>query len=208
LVRDGRRAIEQAVRQIKASGADRSVVKTARDRLESLGRKLTADREEPPVPFKVEPGQRVRIPNLGLIGTVVEVRGDRILATADGLRLTLGPEAVRPLDDKAGGNQPAPADAASDRTGSWDWHTEASGAEPEIDLRGETGEEGWDRLDKLIDRAIPAGLDVINVIHGFGTGRLRDHLHDRLKKDPRVASFAEAGPGQGGGGATRVTLAG
>jgi DNA mismatch repair protein MutS2 len=60
----------------------------------------------------------------------------------------------------------------------------------------------------MIDRAIPAGLAVINVIHGFGTGRLRDHLHARLAADPRVASFREAGPGQGGGGATLVHLSG
>ena len=73
-------------------------------------------------------------------------------------------------------------------------------------MRGETGEEGWQRLDKLIDRAIPAGLESVHVIHGFGTGRLRDHLYACLKRDPRVKSFAEAGPGQGGGGATVVTL--
>ncbi|MEN8005578.1 MAG: Smr/MutS family protein [Candidatus Krumholzibacteriota bacterium] len=208
LVRDGRRAIEEAVRRIKSSGADRTVVKAARAQLEKLGRRLAADQEETPAPVRVEPGQRVRIPNLGLIGTVVEVRGDRILATADGLRLTLGPEAVRPLDDGAGGTGPSVETTSADQAGSWAWHGDVSGADPEIDLRGVTGEEGWERLDKLIDRAIPAGLEVINVIHGFGTGRLRDHLHDCLKKDPRVASFREAGPGQGGGGATRVTLAG
>ena len=208
LVRGGRRAIEQAVRQIKASGADKTVVKSARDRLENLNRQLTADHGEPSAPVRVEPGQRVRIPNLGLIGTVVEVRGDRILATADGLRLTLGVEAVRPLEDTSGGAESTSEGPSEGNAGSWAWHGEPLGAEPEIDLRGESGEEGWDRLDKLIDRAIPAGLEVINVIHGFGTGRLRDHLHDCLKKDTRVASFTEAGPGQGGGGATRVTLAG
>ena len=212
LVRDGRRAIENAVRQIKSSAADKAVVRSARDRLENLERKLAPDPVEPAAPFQVEAGQRVRIPNLGLIGTVVEVRGDRILATADGLRLTLGLDAVRPLDEKSPGTGKAATDVpdptSTERPGAWAWHTEASGAEPEIDLRGESGEEGWDRLDKLIDRAIPAGLEAINVIHGFGTGRLRDHLHERLKRDPRVSSFTEAGPGQGGGGATRVTLAG
>ena len=208
LVRGGRRAIEQAVRQIKASGAEKTVVKSARDRLEKLSRLLTAEKGEPPAPVRVVPGQRVRIPDLGLVGTVVEVRGDRILATADGMRLTLGAESVRPLEDNAAGSESTSEAPSTGKAGSWAWHGEALGAEPEIDLRGETGEEGWDRLDKLIDRAIPAGLEVINVIHGFGTGRLRDHLHDCLKKDPRVASFTAAGPGQGGGGATRVNLAG
>jgi DNA mismatch repair protein MutS2 len=149
----------------------------------------------------------VRIPHLGLIGKVIEVRGDRLVALADGLRLTLGREAVRPLDAEKQGSSADPEVPDQGRA-DWGWHAEVEGAQPEIDLRGETGEEGWARLDKLIDRAIPAGLEEINVIHGFGTGRLREHLHARLKADSRVASFTEAGPGQGGGGATRVFLAG
>ncbi len=208
LVRQGRRAIEQAVREIKVSGADKTVVKSARRRLDRLDRQLTGDREEILPPALIEPGQRVRIPHLGLIGNVVEVRGDRILATAGGLRLTLGREAVRPLEDSGSRAESTAESSVAPATGDWAWHSNVAGAEPEIDLRGESGEDGWCRLDKLIDRAIPAGLEVINVIHGFGTGRLRDHLHECLKKDPRVASFKEAGPGQGGGGATLVTLAG
>jgi len=208
LVRQGRRAIEQAVREIKESGADRTVVKSARRRLDSLDRQLEADRLDTLPPATIEPGQRVRIAPLGLIGTVVEVRGDRIVATADGLRLTLGKEAVRALEDSGSPGAEAGETTLTPGKGNWAWHGNLTGAEPEIDLRGETGEEGWHRLDRLIDRAIPAGLETINVIHGFGTGRLRDHLHERLKNDPRVASFHEAGPGQGGGGATRLILTG
>jgi len=208
LVRQGRRAIEQAVKDIKTSGAEPAVVKSARRRLDRLDRRLGPGPEEPPRPFAVEPGQRVRIPHLGLIGKVVEVRGDRITATADGLRLTLTKAAVRPLEDAPSGADSPEDSPAGTGKGKWAWHGDVGGAEPEIDLRGETGEEGWTRLDRLIDRAIPAGLETINVIHGFGTGRLRDHLYERLKQDPRVASFREAGPGQGGGGATLVYLAG
>jgi len=206
LVHQGRRAIEQAVREIKASGADKAVVKSARSHLESLKRKLADDNDDSLPPAVFEVGQRVRIPHLGLIGTVVEVRGDKIMATAEGLRLTLGKEAVRPLEESSSTGESASGGVVSPASGEWAWHSDMTGAEPEIDLRGETGEEGWERLDNLIDRAIPAGLEVINVIHGFGTGRLRDHLHECLKNDPRVASFREAGPGQGGGGATLVTL--
>ena len=120
----------------------------------------------------------------------------------------MGKDVVRPLEDSTSRDETAADGPAFPASGEWAWHSNMTGAEPEIDLRGETGEEGWERLDKLIDRAIPAGLEVINVIHGFGTGRLRDHLHERLKNDPRVVSFKEAGPGQGGGGATLVTLGG
>jgi len=61
-------------------------------------------------------------------------------------------------------------------------------------------------VDRLIDRAIPTGVEVLNVIHGFGTGRLRDYLYERFREDPRVASVTEAGQGQGGGGVAVVWL--
>ncbi len=213
LVRQGRRAVENAVREIKAANADKVIVKSARDRLDRLGEKLDDDRDRTASPTVVVVGQRVRIPHLGLIGNVVEVRGNKLVALAEGMRLNLALDSVRHLDEGpeavAGplavttgeGEAPGATDA-----GSWDFHGAHADAVHEIDLRGETGQDGWQRLDKFIDRAIPAGLEAIHVIHGFGTGRLRDHLYDCLKRDPRVRSFVEAGPGQGGGGATRVTL--
>ena len=114
-------------------------------------------------------------------------------------------DAVAPLTD-APGAAPLSAPRAA-RTGDWAWGQSGDTVAPEIDLRGLQGQEAWDLLDKLIDRAIPAGLESVTVIHGFGTGRLRDHLHARLKADRRVASFTDIGPGLGGGGATRVVLA-
>jgi DNA mismatch repair protein MutS2 len=205
LVRQGRRTIEQAVRRIKESGADKSVVKAARKSLADLDASVADSEGQDPPLVPVQPGHRVRISHLGLVGTVLEVRGERVVALADGLRLTVRADAVQ-IVERSG---PGPENISADQAGrDWAWHGDLAGAEPEIDLRGETGQEGWDRLDRLIDRAIPAGLEVINVIHGFGTGRLRDHLHARLKADPRVSSFREAGPGQGGGGATLVYLVG
>jgi len=208
LLGEGRRAIEGAVREIRSEGAADSVVKSARDRLAELGARLPATARDPSTEAaEIAVGQRVRIPHLGLTGRVLEIRGERILADADGLRLTLSRDAVAPLDGETDA-----AAAAAERTlvdaGSWAWRGEAPDAPHEIDLRGERAAEAWERLDRLIDRAIPAGLEVLLVIHGHGTGRLREHLHERLRADARVASFQEAGPGQGGDGATRVILAG
>lgn len=215
-VRDGRRAIENAVREIRSEQAAPQAVKRARDRLAEMEQALAEEAASAPAggrPFAPEVGQRVRIPHLNLVGRIVEVRGGRLVAEADGLRLTLGPDAVRPLDGAGGDPAAAPAapeDAGSGRAdttpvraGSWGWQGEAPLAEPSLDLRGTTGEEGWQRLDQLIDRAIPAGLGSLEVIHGKGTGRLREYLQARLKADRRVASFKE----DEAGGATIVHLA-
>ncbi len=209
LVAEGRRAIERAVREIRSEGGSAPVVKQARDALAQVRRRLPEAEPETRAPAEVAEGDRVRIPHLGLKGRVVEVRGDKLIALADGLRLTVTRDAVEVLEKgpAATGAAPAPAPAAPETGGGWTWQGDAPSVQPELDLRGATGEEGWQRLDQLIDRAIPAGVGVLNVIHGHGTGRLRDHLHACLRRDPRVAAFREAGPGQGGGGATRVELA-
>lgn len=204
-VRDGRRAIENAVREIRAEQGASPAVRRARDRLAELARVVEA--EAPPVeggrPFLPTLGQQVRIPHLNLVGRIVEVRGGRLVAEADGLRLTLGLDAVRPVDDPTAASAgPSAEETSVTIAGGWGWQGEAPSAEPSLDLRGTTGDEGWQLLDQLIDRAIPAGLNALEIIHGRGTGRLREYLHTRLRADRRVASFTE----DEHGGATIVRL--
>ena len=62
-------------------------------------------------------------------------------------------------------------------------------------------------LDKYLDEAALAGLPFVTVIHGKGTGTLRRALHDFLRHHPHAASFRLGGDGEGGSGATIVTLA-
>lgn len=221
LLRQSRRDLEKAVKEVRTSGGQEQVIRNARDRArgardrleEKLPGAARRELEASDPPRRLDVGMRVRIPHLGLTGRLVEVRGDRLVAVSQGMRLSLTREAVRALDEN---EPPSTEDHSRSATtsgqaqpagGGWAWHSEAPGGEHRIDLRGETGEEGWERLDKLIDRAIPAGLEVLEVIHGHGTGRLRDHLHRCLRADRRVSRFEEAGPGQGGGGVTLVHLA-
>jgi len=222
LLDDGRKAIEKAVRQIKSTGADKTVVKAARRELSDLDRQFKKSGlkggEVTQIQVVPEVGLQVRIPHLGLIGEITEVRGSKVVANAGGMRLTLGFEALAPLDSgfqpadrkvvhsSEAGNQDQPDPALG--SGSWSFAGASDEVPHELDLRGMTGQEGWEHLDKLIDRAIPTGLSTLNVIHGFGTGRLRDYLYSQLKRDSRVANFREASKGQGGGGATLVTLSG
>ena len=213
-VREGRKALEAAIREVRTQGAAQPTVVTARERLAALEEKAQEEEQwRQSDDWLPEPGEKVRIPHLNLVGRVLEVRGRRITADADGLRLTLAVEAVRPQDGgaKPGASRPVPEPdepTVKVEAGGWAWQGDAPEVSPEIDLRGETGDEGWQRLDRLIDRAIPAGLGSVRVIHGFGTGRLRDHLYAMMKRDPRIRSFREASPGEGGGGATIVVLGG
>lgn len=76
----------------------------------------------------------------------------------------------------------------------------------EIDLRGLLGDEGWLAVDKYLDEAILVGYNRVRLIHGKGTGALKNALWQRLKKDRRVASFRIGQYGEGDGGVTVVEL--
>ncbi len=77
---------------------------------------------------------------------------------------------------------------------------------PEIDLRGENGEDAWFMVDKYLDDAKLVSVKSVTLIHGKGTGALKKSLWQRLKRDPRIASFRMGNYGEGDGGVTVVEL--
>ncbi|MBR2927080.1 MAG: endonuclease MutS2 [Clostridia bacterium] len=76
----------------------------------------------------------------------------------------------------------------------------------EIDLRGLLGDEGWLAVDKYLDEATLAGFRTVRLIHGKGTGALRNALWKRLKSDRRIEAFRLGKYGEGDGGVTVVEL--
>jgi DNA mismatch repair protein MutS2 len=79
---------------------------------------------------------------------------------------------------------------------------------PELHLIGLRVEEALEVLDGWLDRALAAGRGEVRVVHGHGTGRLRDALRQHLRRHPAVATFRAGAPNEGGNGATVVTLKG
>jgi len=79
---------------------------------------------------------------------------------------------------------------------------------PRIDLRGMTLDEAIIKLDKYLDDALLTGLESFDIIHGKGTGRLRQGVHHYLKNLNREVNFRLGGDGEGGSGATIVQLRG
>ena len=76
----------------------------------------------------------------------------------------------------------------------------------EIHLRGMTGDEAWNHVDKYFDEAQLAGFHTVRLVHGKGTGALKAALWKYLKTDRRVASFRIGQFGEGDGGVTVVEL--
>ncbi|MBA7627499.1 Endonuclease MutS2 [subsurface metagenome] len=76
----------------------------------------------------------------------------------------------------------------------------------EVHLRQLTADEALLKLDKYLNDAFMAGLYQVRVIHGKGTGTLRQVVREQLAKHPLVKSYRPGGYGEGGAGVTIVEL--
>ena len=77
---------------------------------------------------------------------------------------------------------------------------------PELDIRGMLGDDGCFMVDKYLDEANVAGIRSVTIIHGKGTGALRNAVWKFLKSDRRVSDFRAGQYGEGDYGVTVVEL--
>ena len=76
----------------------------------------------------------------------------------------------------------------------------------ELHLRGQTVDEALDVLEQRLDAAYLAGLPFIRVVHGKGTGKLRQAIRAALRDNRYVASFEPGSAGEGGEGVTVIRM--
>jgi len=142
-------------------------------------------------------GSRVRTAAAG-VGEVVELRGDgRAVVMVGGLRVVLDTRQLEVLR----GEPPKPAVASYRSTA-----RPTPDAPMEIDLRGMTGDEAEMALLAALDAAVLAERPYLRVIHGMGTGVVRERVQRLLSRDARVQRHAFAPSNQGGTGATVAEL--
>jgi DNA mismatch repair protein MutS2 len=79
-------------------------------------------------------------------------------------------------------------------------------ADSELLLRRLSVEEALDRLDQYLYDSFMAGLTSVRIVHGKGTGKLRQAVHESLARHPLVRSYRIGGYGEGGYGVTIVQL--
>jgi DNA mismatch repair protein MutS2 len=83
---------------------------------------------------------------------------------------------------------------------------EHAGGIERCDLRGLRAEEAVQQLGALLDRAALRGCSRVHVVHGLGTGALRDAVRAHLAASPYVERFGPGHPDAGGEGVTEVEL--
>jgi DNA mismatch repair protein MutS2 len=155
-----------------------------------------------PAPLRVRErplavGDNVFVKGLNLKGTLVslpEQQGDAEVSIGS-VKIQVDPRRLSRVDGQA---EPVKAGVSVDLGPMLD--------SAELDLRGQRVEESLIKLEELLDKAVRDGLSTLRVIHGRGTGALRNAIREHLRRHPLVSSFGPESPEHGGDGATSVHL--
>jgi DNA mismatch repair protein MutS2 len=141
--------------------------------------------------------------------------GSRVTLEAGGMRVSvlvddLG-EALTPERAAGGRGRGAGSDGSREAFGSTSnvdaiRLARARTVPSSLDLRGARVEEALDALERYLEDGSLAGLERVTVIHGLGTGALRDAVRSAAATHPLVKSVRPGERGEGGDGATIVTL--
>lgn len=154
---------------------------------------------------ELHPGDQVRVGKLNQNGTVLNLpTPEEVEVQVGSLRLILPRREVVPLQPS---EAPSPAPEPLMPAASLPLQIEKSfGVPDEIHLLGMTVEEALLTLDKYLDDVFLSGRPTVRIIHGKGTGALREAVRRYLRHHPYVASFGNAQAVEGGIGATIVEL--
>jgi len=211
---DARAEVEKTIRDLReqSSAAAEDAARDARRRIEQLasaeGRALSALDERPEhlagsadsaaASGEVREGDYVSISTLGgKTARVMELRSDEAVVAMGSVKMSV-PRSVLAR---------AAAPEQGDRvTVTIRGDVPEAEAKSEIDIRGLRAGDIEDLLMHAVDSAVRADLKSLRIIHGKGTGALRERVAEMLRKESRVASFRLGAWNEGGAGVTVAEL--
>ena len=206
---EARAEVERTIRDLKA-GSDQGdeAAREARKHVENLaseqGRELEriasegAPVSEGSEDAEVNIGDFVEVGTLGgRIGRVVEIRNGEAVVAVGVMKLAVPRASLRISSAESA----VPEVAVAIRGDLPEVH-----AASEIDLRGMRAGEVEDIVMHAVDAAVRADLKTLRIIHGKGTGALRERVAEMLRKESRVTNFRLGAWNEGGAGVTVVEL--
>jgi len=149
-------------------------------------------------------GDRVEILGLGTSGVLLEVPSGK-----KRVRVRVGESEMSVAVSRLAGVENSDED--DHPVGRADKRRPAAGVQmsrgvQEVDVRGKSAEEALEMVEGFLDKTLLSGTQLVRVIHGHGTGRLRQVLREYLKHSPYVSGFRSGERPEGGDGVTVATL--
>lgn len=166
----------------------------------------------------LRPGEKVHVRSIRMDGVITAVGESDVEVQIGNLRVRARQaDLLRRADVEALKAEEQKAAAAAAKTPSGKTSFSRSAAEDrggvfypspgmEIDMRGQRVEDALDALERYIESAFLAGLPFVRIIHGKGTGRLRQVIREALGSSPHVKSWESGGDKEGGDGVTVAKL--
>ena len=148
---------------------------------------------------KLRPGDTVVIKSMGVKAEVITVAKDGTVSVKAGIMNVTAKEDELLLQEDKSGKKPVSSHAAG--TGARIMHVA-----PEIDLRGMESLEAVLAAERYLDSAVMAKLKTVTIIHGKGTGALREAIQQMLKRNKLVKNYRLGRYGEGETGVTVVEL--
>lgn len=152
---------------------------------------------------KIEAGTRV-LTSFGQVGKVEKVDGETADILVGSMRLREKLSNLKPVAEVK--NEESRAEKLQKKAKESTIELDSPDVAVELNLIGQTTADAEYELDRFLDESYIARVPKIRIIHGFGTGALKNFVHHFLKNHPHVEKFGFAPQNQGGNGATIVEL--
>lgn len=225
------RGLIAKLQRVASSDAVREAMRLATDAAAKLAHAEAQQREKLPTPSvavtvrrsaapagerlpplaHAEVGDWVHVDRLEKDGEVVVVEGKDVVVAVGNMRTRLTLDQLSPARTKR--PKRGMVDEAKTRRKALVERAEPAAKEslpppPELDLRGQTVDDALARLDAFLDVHYAGGQSsLVRLVHGHGTGALKQAIRDHLKRSGYVRSFRAGTEGEGGDGSTFVELA-
>lgn len=220
--------IERTIREIRQAQADKERTRQAREQLEKekseLSAELSAENDrgnkllnkapkprKPKTPSKAQEASRplqigdfVKLDGGGTVGTILEISGNNALCSFGMLKTTVKINRLsRSLAKPQSG---AKATSFLSRSTTDSLRDRQLSFKPEIDVRGMRADEALQAVTYFMDDAIQFQQSPVRILHGTGTGALRQAIRQYLETLPGVARYSDEDVRFGGAGITVVSL--
>ncbi len=202
ILQESRAKIENTVREIKETNAQKSAIKKAKKEVQKLEKAVKKKKQrkarkkkQPRKCTELQPGQWVELKGFGKEGAIQQVQKNSTKVSVDIDGKTLWVDKANLIQKK---KQKAP-EIKVNHTVKYD-----NNINYKLDLRGMRYDEAEAALTKYLDRALLSGLSQVEIIHGKGTGALQTMTQQLLRNYPGVRNYHFDTIERGGAGATIV----
>lgn len=211
LIKEANQKIENTIRLIKETKAEKEVTKEARIDLDEFKKALEPEQVEiKPVHIPVEKGEikegdLVRIKEQSAVGEVTSIKGKDAEIRIGELKSTIKIKRLEKISRSEYRRQQGEIVTSAPMRG-YDINKKMVDFSTNLDLRGKRAEEAIALVENYIDSASMLGLQEVRIIHGKGDGILREVVRDHLKSFAVIQNAKDEHVERGGAGVTVVTL--